>query len=80
MLAGGVAEGYATENPVRMLHTTARPKVAESRPSYFTNEELARLWPELAYRPVMLALVKTAVGTGAGSASWLRSAGTTSTC
>jgi integrase len=32
---------------------------------YFTNDELARLWPELADRPLMLTLCKTAVGTGA---------------
>jgi integrase len=64
-LQAAVAEGYATENPVRGLHKTARPKVTKSRPAYFTDLELARLWPELAYRPVMLALIKTAVGTGA---------------
>jgi integrase len=64
-LQAAVTEGYATENPVRGLHKTARPKVPKSRPAYFTDPELARLWPELAYRPVMLALCKTAVGTGA---------------
>lgn len=63
-LQAAVAEGYATENPVRRLHKTARPKVAKSRPAYYTDAELARLWPELAERPVMLALCKTAVGTG----------------
>ncbi|MFL5914115.1 MAG: tyrosine-type recombinase/integrase [Gaiellaceae bacterium] len=63
-LQAAIAEGYATENPVRMLHKSARPKVAKSRPVYYTDVELARLWPELAYRPVMLALCKTAVGTG----------------
>ena len=63
-LQAAVAEGYASDNPVRMLHKTARPKVAKSRPAYYTDEELARLWPELASRPVMLALCKTAVGTG----------------
>lgn len=36
----------------------------KSRPAYYTDEELARLWPELAYRPVYLYLCKTAVLTG----------------
>jgi integrase len=56
---------YATENPVRLLHKSVRPRPAKSAPVYFTDDELARLWPELAYRPVMLAVCKTAVGTGA---------------
>jgi integrase len=63
-LQAAVAEGYASENPVRLLHKTARPKVAKSRPAYYTSDELARLWPELKSRPVMLALHKTAVATG----------------
>ena len=63
-LQAAVQEGYATENAVRQLHKTARPKVAKSRPAYYTDQELARLWPELAERPVMLALCKTAVATG----------------
>ena len=64
-LQAASAEGYASENVVRGLHKTSRPKVTKSRPSYFADDELARLWPELAYRPLMLALLKTAVGTGA---------------
>jgi integrase len=64
-LQAAVSEGYASENPVRKLHKTARPKVAKSRPAYFTDAELARLWPELVERPVYLALAKTAVLTGA---------------
>ena len=63
-LAAAIPE-YATANPVRLLHKTKRPKVAKSRPAYFTDAELARLWPELEYRQVMLALAKTAVMTGA---------------
>jgi integrase len=63
-LQAAIGEGYATENPVRNLHKTAKPKVTESRPTYYTDAELARLWPELVFRPVMLALCKTAVGTG----------------
>jgi integrase len=63
-LQAAIAEGYATENPVRTLHRTAKPRVAKSRPTYYTDPELPRLWPELAFRPVMLVLCKTAVGTG----------------
>jgi integrase len=63
-LQAAISEGYASENPVRLLHKTARPKVAKSRPAYYTNDELARMWPELKERPVMLALCKTAVATG----------------
>ena len=63
-LQAAVSEGYASDNPVRRLHKTARPKVAKSRPAYYTDDELARLWPELVYRPLMLALCKTAVATG----------------
>ena len=38
--------------------------MSKSRPAYYTDDELARLWPELAYRPVYLALCKAAVLTG----------------
>jgi integrase len=63
-LEAAIAEGYAERNPVRELHKTARPKVAKSRPAYYTDDELARLWPELAYRPVYMYLCKAAVLTG----------------
>jgi integrase len=63
-LQAAVVEGYASENPVRRLHKTARPKVAKGRPAYYTDDELARLWPEIADRPLMTALLKTAVATG----------------
>ena len=63
-LEAAIAEGYASENPVRGLHKTARPKVARSQPAYYTDEELARLWPELAERPVYAAICKAAVLTG----------------
>jgi len=59
-----ISEGYAERNPVRELHKTARPKVAKSKPAYYTDDELARLWPELAERPVYAALCKAAVLTG----------------
>lgn len=63
-LQAAVVEGYAAENPVRRLHRTARPRVPRPVPAYYTDDELARLWPELAHRPVILALCKTATGTG----------------
>ena len=63
-LEAAISEGYATDNPVRKLHKTARPKLAKTKPAYYTNEELARLWPELSYRPVYLYLCKIAVATG----------------
>jgi integrase len=55
---------HAKANPIRSLDKTSRPKVASKRPSYFTDAELVRLWPELVLRPVYLALCKTAVLTG----------------
>ena len=63
-LEAAISEGYAERNPVRELHKTARPKVAKSRPSYYNDEELARLWPELEERPVYAAICKVAVATG----------------
>jgi integrase len=63
-LQAAVTEGLAAENPVRRLHKTARPRVQKQRPAYYTNVELARLWPELANRPLFLALCRTAVATG----------------
>jgi integrase len=63
-LQAAITEGYATENPVRMLHKTARPRTRKAAPSYYTDDELARLWPELADRPVFLYLAKLAVATG----------------
>lgn len=63
-LQAAVSEGYTNDNPVGRLHKTARPKVAKSRPAYYTNDELARLWPELESRPVYLNVHKIAVATG----------------
>lgn len=57
-------EGLIAENPVRMLHSTDRPKVGKKRPSYFTDDELTRLWPELSSRPVYSYLCRIAVTTG----------------
>jgi integrase len=69
-----IAEGYAERNPVRELHKTARPRPTKSRPAYYTDDELARLWPELAERPVFLTLGKVATATGlrAGELAALR--------
>jgi integrase len=61
-LNAAVSADYAAENPVRKLHKTHRPRPQRSSPTYFTDDELARLWPELA--GVELALCKTAVSTG----------------
>jgi integrase len=70
-LEAAASEGYASDNPVKRLHKTARPKVAKSRPAYYTDNELARLWPELVTRgrepdepSVFLYLCKAAVVTG----------------
>jgi len=57
-------EGLITENPVRRLHSSVRPKTHERAPSYFTDEELARIWPELAHREVYLYAAKLATTTG----------------
>ena len=43
-------EGKLAENPVRLLAPGARPKATRKRPSYFTNDELARLWRKLIHR------------------------------
>jgi integrase len=58
------AERLVAENPVRLLAPSARPKGQKKRPSYFTNEELARLWPGLAGRPTISFLCRVAVATG----------------
>jgi integrase len=63
-LGAAAAEGYADENPVSRLHSTRRPKVSRLAPAYFTDDELSRLWPELADRPVYANLCKAALATG----------------
>jgi integrase len=63
-LQAAVSADYAAANPVRKLHKTHRPRPHKARPSYFTNDELTRLWPELADRPVYLTACKLAVATG----------------
>jgi integrase len=58
------AESLIAENPVRLLTPSARPKVKKKRPSYFTNDELPRLWPELVDRPTISHVCRLAVATG----------------
>jgi integrase len=57
-------EGKLSENPVRLLAPGARPKSTRKRPSYFTNEELGRLWRKLDELPVVSYLCRVAVVTG----------------
>lgn len=63
-LGAAVSEGLADTNAVAKLHKTARPKVAKKRPAYFTNDELARLWPAVEHRPVYFYFFKAAYATG----------------
>jgi integrase len=46
-LQAAEAEGLIPRNPVRMLHKSTKPKAPRTRPSYFTDAELRRLWPEI---------------------------------
>jgi integrase len=57
-------ERLIAENPVRLLSPTTRPKAAKKRPSYFTSDELRRLWPELELTPSYLVLCRLAATTG----------------
>lgn len=68
-LNDAVRERYATENPVRLM--SERPRVEKSGPSYFTDAELNRLWPELAARPVYSFLCRIALATGIRSGELL---------
>jgi integrase len=63
-LQAAKTERLIAENPVRLLAASARPRAQKKRPSYFTNDELARLWPELAERPLVSYLCRVAVATG----------------
>jgi integrase len=63
-LQAAKAERLIAENPVRLMAASARPRAQKKRPSYFTNDELARLWPELAERPLVSYLCRVAVATG----------------
>ena len=57
-------ERLMVENPVRSMAPSAKPKAQKKRPSYFTNDELARLWPELETEPLISFLCRVAVATG----------------
>jgi integrase len=63
-----VRRGYAGRNPVAELEGEELPRVVKPLPSYFTDGELVRLWPELGREvlaPVFLYLCKAALSTGA---------------
>jgi integrase len=64
-LQAAVVAGYLDTNPVRIMHRSSKPRPVKKKPSYFDDAELARLWPAFSDRPLMTALCKTAVGTGA---------------
>ena len=57
-------EGLISENPVRRLPSSAKPKPRTKDASYFTDDELARLWPELSEREPYLYAAKLAATTG----------------
>ena len=63
-LESAVAEGLLKENPVKRMPKSSKPKARKKLPAYFTDAELARLWPELAGRPVYLTACKLATTTG----------------
>jgi integrase len=63
-LQAAKTERLIAENPVLLLSSSAKPKARKKRPSYFTNEELRRLWSELAEPPWLSYLCRTAVATG----------------
>jgi integrase len=57
-------ERKISENPVRLLAPSAKPKSKRKRPSYFTNDELALLWPQLTEPVVLSYFCRFAVVTG----------------
>lgn len=63
-LEAAVADGLLGSNPCKRLPKSQRPKAAKRSPSYFTNDDLTRLWPELASRPTWLAAFKLLATTG----------------
>jgi integrase len=65
ILKVAVKRGLTSRNVVNDLEPSERPSPDEKRPSYFTDAELARLWPELAnYLPVYDCLCQVALTTG----------------
>jgi integrase len=63
-LESAVAEGLLAVNPCKRLPKSLKPKLRKKAPAYFTNQELERLWPELAKRPIYVTAAKLAVTTG----------------
>ena len=54
-----------TATPSAACTSRQGPRPTKARPAYYTDAELGALWNELRFRPVFLALCKTAVATGA---------------
>src|SRR5262249_42946069 len=63
-LQAAKAERLLAENPARLLAPSSKPRPLKKRPSYFTNDELARLWSELEETPLYAYLCRVAVATG----------------
>jgi integrase len=63
-LEAAVAEGLLAVNPCKRLPKSQKPKPRKKRPAYFTDSELAHLWPELEGRRVYLTACKIAATTG----------------
>jgi integrase len=63
-LQAAKAERLLTENPVRLLAPSAKPRPQKKRPSYFTDDELAHLWRQLEESPLYSHLCRIAVATG----------------
>ncbi len=63
-LGAAVSEGYAEDNPVSRLHSTRRPKVSQSAPAYFTNEELLETMARARRLPLYSYLCRIALATG----------------
>lgn len=71
-LESAVRSGYSATNPVRRLPTGEKPRARRKEAAYFTNDELPRLFVELAerevYRLACLLSLKTGMRLGEVSA------------
>ena len=56
--------GQISSNPVDRLPKTSKPKARRGAPSYFTDSELARLWPELVDKEPYMSAAKLCATTG----------------
>ncbi len=67
-LGVAVRRNLVARNPVDTLEPSERPPAPESVPSYFTDEELPRLWTAMAdedkYEPVYAHVCRVALTTG----------------